>query len=104
MGVRQALHVFSPEPVISANELSRYLAKDEMTKITDNKWDEEVWGAATSQGTNDRDTANSNLTFYWGKKVFHARAANPNHSSNMTPGQLGSQPYQRRFDSSSQSD
>ncbi|KAF6237577.1 hypothetical protein HO173_004467 [Letharia columbiana] len=52
MGVRQALH----------------LAKDEMTKITDDQWDEEVWGAATSKGTNNRDTANSNLTFYWGKK------------------------------------
>lgn len=52
MGVRQALH----------------LAKDEMTKITDDKWDKEVWGAATSEGTNNRDTANANLTFYWGKK------------------------------------
>lgn len=52
MGVRQAL----------------YLAKDEMTTITDDKWDEEVWGAATSPGTNNRDTANSNLTFYWGQK------------------------------------
>ena len=40
-----------------------------MTIITDDKWDEEVWGAATSEGTNKRDTANSNLTFYWGKKV-----------------------------------
>ena len=78
MGVRQALHVFSPEYMIPANEMSRYLAKDEMTKITDDKWDEEVWGAATSQGTNDRDTANSNLTFYWGKKVFDARAAKSN--------------------------
>lgn len=41
-----------------------------MTTITDDKWDEEVWGAATSKGTNKRDTANSNLTFYWGNKVF----------------------------------
>lgn len=52
MGVRQALH----------------LAKDEMTTITDDRWDKEVWGAATAEGTNNRDTANSNLTFYWGKK------------------------------------
>lgn len=41
-----------------------------MTTITDDKWDKEVWGAATSEGTNSRDTANSNLTFYWGEKVF----------------------------------
>ncbi|CAF9940595.1 MAG: hypothetical protein ALECFALPRED_008767 [Alectoria fallacina] len=45
-----------------------HLAKDEMTTITDDKWDKEVWGAATSEGTNNRDTASSNLTFYWGKK------------------------------------
>lgn len=53
MGVRQALH----------------LAKDEMDTITENKWESEVWGAATAEGTNDRDTINSNLTMYWGKKV-----------------------------------
>ena len=53
MGVRQALH----------------LAKDEMNTITENKWESEVWGAATAEGTNDRDTINSNLTMYWGEKV-----------------------------------
>lgn len=42
-----------------------------MTTITDDKWDEKVWGAATSKGTNKRDTANSNLTFFWGQEVFH---------------------------------
>ena len=41
-----------------------------MTAITDDKWDEKIWGAATSEGTNKRDTANSNLTFFWGKEVF----------------------------------
>ena len=55
--------------MIPADRSCRHLAKDEMTTITDNKWDKEVWGAATSEGTNNRDTANSNLTFYWGKKV-----------------------------------
>ena len=53
MGVRQALH----------------LAKDEMDTITENKWESEVWGAATAEGTNNRDTINSNLTMYWGQKV-----------------------------------
>ena len=53
MGVRQALH----------------LAKDEMETITENKWESEVWGAATAEGTNDRDTIHSNLTMYWGQKV-----------------------------------
>ena len=53
MGVRQALH----------------LAKDEMDTITENKWESEVWGAATAEGTNSRDTINSNLTMYWGQKV-----------------------------------
>jgi hypothetical protein len=53
MGVRQALH----------------LAKDEMDTITEDKWDTEIWGAATAEGTNNRDTINSNLTMYWGQKV-----------------------------------
>ena len=53
MGVRQALH----------------LAKDEMATITEDKWDTEIWGAATAEGTNNRDTINSNLTMYWGQKV-----------------------------------
>ena len=53
MGVRQALH----------------LAKDEMKTITGDNWDEEVWGAATAEGTNNRDTINSNLIMYWGQKV-----------------------------------
>jgi len=53
LGVRQALH----------------LAKDEMHTITDDKWDEEVWGAAISEGTNNRDTFHSNLIMYWGRRV-----------------------------------
>ncbi|KAL8797006.1 MAG: hypothetical protein Q9195_000777 [Heterodermia aff. obscurata] len=52
MGVRQALH----------------LAKEEMENITEDRWTEEVWGAATAPGTNVRDTANSNLIFYWGQR------------------------------------
>ena len=42
---------------------------DEMQTITEDKWDKEVWGAATSEGTNNRDTINSNLRVYWGKQV-----------------------------------
>lgn len=51
IGVRQALH----------------LAKDEMQTITRPKWQDEVWGAATSPGTNQRDTINSNIYAYWGE-------------------------------------
>ena len=51
MGVRQALH----------------LARDEMEIITKADWSSEVWGAATSPGTNKRDTINWNLMVYWGK-------------------------------------
>lgn len=40
-----------------------------METITEDQWGEEVWGAATSSGTNNRDTAHSNLIFYWGKHV-----------------------------------
>ena len=40
-----------------------------MNSITEDKWDQKVWGAATAEGTNERDTANSNLTLYWGQKV-----------------------------------
>lgn len=53
IGVRQALH----------------LAKDEMQTITRPKWQDEVWGAATSPGTNERDTINSNIYAYWGEDV-----------------------------------
>lgn len=63
--------------MIPADRLHRHLAKDEMTTITDDKWDEEVWGAAINGGTNKRDTANSNLTFYWGKKVFRFTYTQP---------------------------
>ena len=61
MGVRQALH----------------LAKDEMETITENKWESEVWGAATAEGTNNRDTISSNLTMYWGQKVSEVRTQIP---------------------------
>ncbi len=57
IGVRQALH----------------LAKDEMETITRPKWEDEVWGAATSPGTNERDTINSNIYAYWGEGVSFAR-------------------------------
>lgn len=40
-----------------------------MKMITEPQWTAEVWGAATSAGTNKRDTANSNLVLYWGKGV-----------------------------------
>ena len=49
--------------------LDRHLGKDEMHTITGDKWDEKVWGAATSPGTDRFDTAQRNLFFYWGKKV-----------------------------------
>ena len=49
--------------------LPRHLARDEMRSITEDKWDEKVWGAATAEGTNERDTAHSNLTLYWGQGV-----------------------------------
>ncbi|KAL9631357.1 MAG: hypothetical protein Q9164_005940 [Protoblastenia rupestris] len=52
MGPRQALH----------------LARDEMKIITEADWNNEVWGAATSPGTNQRDTINWNLMVYWGKE------------------------------------
>ncbi|KAL9128481.1 MAG: hypothetical protein Q9217_002859 [Psora testacea] len=52
MGVRQAL----------------YLARDEMEIITEPHWNKEVWGAATSPGTNKRDTINWNLMVYWGSE------------------------------------
>ena len=58
IGVRQALH----------------LAKDEMETITRPKWEDEVWGAATSPGTNERDTINSNIYAYWGERVGPLRA------------------------------
>lgn len=57
-----------------------------MTTITDDKWDEEVWGAATSEGTNKRDTANSNLTFFWGKEVFHLHVQLKPIDSDAMPG------------------
>ncbi|KAL8731964.1 MAG: hypothetical protein Q9166_003096 [cf. Caloplaca sp. 2 TL-2023] len=46
---------------------SLFLGKDEMDMITDDKWGEEVWGAATEPGTNSKDTIHSNLVFFWGK-------------------------------------
>lgn len=61
-----------------------------MTTITNDKWDKEVWGAATSEGTNDRDTANSNLTFYWGKKVFPIHVQRSPIDSDIRTGQVGS--------------
>ena len=53
----------------TADQTSRHLAKDEMEIITKPKWQDEVWGAATSPGTNERDTINSNIFAYWGESV-----------------------------------
>ena len=44
-----------------------------MRTITEDKWDQQVWGAATAEGTNNRDTANANLTLYWGDQVSLAK-------------------------------
>ncbi len=45
-----------------------YMAKDEMQMITEDKWEEEVWGAAG--GSEGKLTDSSlNLIFYFGKKV-----------------------------------
>ncbi|KAL8951767.1 MAG: hypothetical protein Q9222_002288 [Ikaeria aurantiellina] len=46
---------------------SLFLGKDEMDLITDDKWGEEVWGAATDPYTDSKDTIHSNLVFFWGK-------------------------------------
>ncbi|KAL8847363.1 MAG: hypothetical protein Q9221_007591 [Calogaya cf. arnoldii] len=46
---------------------SVFLGKDEMDMITNDKWGEEVWGAATEPGTNSKDTIHSNLVFFWGQ-------------------------------------
>ncbi|KAL8764688.1 MAG: hypothetical protein Q9209_007930 [Squamulea sp. 1 TL-2023] len=46
---------------------SVFLGKDEMDMITNDKWGEEVWGAATEPGTNNKDTIHSNLVFFWGQ-------------------------------------
>lgn len=48
------------------------MAKDELETINEDKWTEEVWGAATTRGTDHLDTANSNLVFYWGKNVSYS--------------------------------
>ncbi|KAI4276690.1 MAG: hypothetical protein LQ337_002319 [Flavoplaca oasis] len=45
---------------------SLILGKDEMDMITNDKWGEEIWGAATEPGTNSKDTIHSNLVFFWG--------------------------------------
>ncbi|MCJ1348958.1 hypothetical protein MMC31_007191 [Peltigera leucophlebia] len=45
------------------------LAKDEMQTITADKWEKGVWEAATSRGTNELDTASSNLILYWGENA-----------------------------------
>lgn len=45
------------------------LAKDEMETITADKWEKGVWEAATSRGTNELDTASSNLILYWGENA-----------------------------------
>lgn len=82
MGVKQALH----------------LAKDEMLTITDDKWDEEVWGAAMSEGTNNRDTIHSNLTMYWGRKVCQSLSLSNHYVTDRLPGQLGCGSHARGFD------
>jgi len=55
-----------------SDKYCRHLARDEMHTITEDKWDQEVWGAARAEGTNNRDTANWNLTLYWGQGVILA--------------------------------
>lgn len=54
-----------------------------MHTITEDKWDQEVWGAARAEGTNNRDTANWNLTLYWGQGVRIIPAVHQQLDSNI---------------------
>lgn len=65
-----------------------------MEIINEDKWGEEVWVAANSQGTNSRDTAPSNLILYWGKHVsFQLLWAQSCVNVDASIGQAGGRPY-----------
>lgn len=69
IGVKESVLVLRPSAVpLSPTDscCPRFLGKDEMDMITNDKWGEEVWGAATDPLTNSKDTIHSNLVFFWG--------------------------------------
>ena len=60
-----------------------------MQTITEDKWEEEVWGAATSAGTNRYDTASRNLFIYWGQNVGLSSKLSQIVMLTMYSGQMG---------------
>ena len=59
--------------MISGADGSRHMARDEMAQITADRWDAEIWGAATATATSISDTSSSKpkpkpkLVFYFGQ-------------------------------------
>ena len=45
------------------------MAKDEMEDITEDRWDEDIWGAAVDAGS-ALGTRRPQLVFYFGKEVY----------------------------------
>lgn len=52
----------SPPPNLKIDDC-RHMAKDEMNEITEDRWDEDVWGAAT-----ESESPRPKLIFYFGKR------------------------------------
>lgn len=67
------------------------LAKDEMETITADKWEKGVWEAATSRGTNELDTASSNLILYWGENASPVLLYNQRAGADFVTGYVSGQ-------------
>lgn len=69
-----------------------------MQTITTYKWEDEVWGAASAPGTNDRDTISWNNFSYWGQDVWETRQYTANILLTFVLGRMGCQRYSGPYD------
>jgi hypothetical protein len=73
------------------------MAKDEMEQITEDRWDQDIWGVEHEDV--DHNYKVPKLVFYFGQKVRLSSVLGLRESRLMEIGSLGGRPYSRCFDS-----
>lgn len=82
--------------VLTSAPMCRYMARDEMNTITEDRWDEDVWGAA--QTSTNGAGSGPKLYFYFGKEVYYPRKTTSYYllDDRLRIGSLGCESHSRR--------
>ncbi len=60
---------FDMERLKNLTEVNRHMAKDEMEMITEDKWDEDIWGIEDGDSSFNGKAKVPKLVFYFGRNV-----------------------------------